>query len=854
MPYNVNYKTDIENTEGQVVTINIEDRKSGSVFPYQLQFSSVKNTNGTYTFTFTFSGLPADATGTLIGYSPDNIVAYTFNAGGVISPRQITLPLSFYYFKFVVLRPGGDETYELFGVVGQTNLLKAGADPIHLQVNNNTEDKMNPIAGLQMVMQFDAQDNSLLNTLLRGSYSDKRYFMTADINGRFIFKGFLNLPDTSEPFMPRPVITFNATDGLGSLKNKKLKDFTGANPTGMHTLAEFIAWCLKVTGVEENFNVIFNSREGTGVTPISYANFSNASSTIFFPIQHYDTFFTGQRLLCTSAGANNGQVFNVVVNNAGFNLQVTPAPIHESGIVNFTLSDLNDGHFFQKAFLDAKFAEDEVGTSISCYEVLENILKKLGTLGQRHGEWWFKNFDEYGFQPDYVSVFNKNGIFVEALAAANYIKEIGNTAGIRKNMKWSQHSANVGFTSPAKMARLLQHFVNPKELPCNLKFERGTFIADLDSVTKKFSVECWQLLAYEPLLVPSTTSTAFIIKKFLLGYENERYVVIDKTTTPPHQQLLCSEFIRVNAKDKFDISVDTKHDGQIETGSFAVTLAYMQVQLFADDGTFWTLYGGGLISILAPEWQQCTAAFNTNQRYFYENFNASDDDTQWRTCTFINGSCPAVPRTGKIRICLTGQYKVNQFQYIFSPINFDLLPFINGTNSKYTGQHHKVEIVDDENEKVDDEVFIDNLPNQNLKGALQKYNGTTYIPCGLFWNSAVFPGFPPDFIHQHPFGHIRIFAVWNQIRLLKRIIKGSINHCESDSVDARDKSDLPTIFHTYYLRDTDEHINDKQFMLINYDLDLYRCQFLSAAFKEVFNLVVPNDYDVNNYEFKFLTN
>jgi hypothetical protein len=338
----------------------------------------------------------------------------------------------------------------------------------------------------------------------------------------------------------------------------------------------------------------------------------------------------------------------------------------------------------------------------------------------------------------------------------------------------------------------------------------------------------------------------------LNGYENERYVVID-VASASIEQMLTGEFVKVNAKDIFDLSVDVKYNGQIETAAGAFRTLNMQVQLHADDGTFYTLDGGGT-SGSTPAWVQCTNNFNTFQKFFGIDRNGTDDDTEWQTCSFQNGSCPAIPKEGKIRILLVHNYKVNQFQIQFSPVNFELQPFINGSNHKFTGQYHKVEIIDDENEKVDDDVFIDNLPNPNMKGALQKFNGSVYIPCGLFWNSAVFPGFPPDFAHQHPFGHIRAFAVWNQIRLLKRIVKGSINHCESDSVDARDKSDLPTIFHTYYLRDTDEHINDKQFMLINYDLDIYRCQFLSAAFKEVFNLVVPNDYDVNNYEFKYLTN
>lgn len=83
-------------------------------------------------------------------------------------------------------------------------------------------------------------------------------------------------------------------------------------------------------------------------------------------------------------------------------------------------------------------------------------------------------------------------------------------------------------------------------------------------------------------------------------------------------------------------------------------------------------------------------------------------------------------------------------------------------------------------------------------------------------------------------------------------MRGPIQGIESDTVDALDRTDLPTIFHKYYMRDVDEHTNNKQFMLLNCDIDLYKCEFASSTFKEVYDEVIGKKY-TDTYEFKYIT-
>lgn len=778
MAYKQNYISEFKNFEGQDVSIRIEDRLSGNANPYGLIFD-IQDIGGGNILVRCFYNLPAGATDTKLGYSIDGGASWTDTSTGLTSPASITIPNTYAYIYrmiFVYTPPTPDEVFYMDALEGVTDELTPGGNPCRLIINNGSEDKMNVISGMQLVMEVNAQDNNLLNKLLLGTYSDRRYYVEADINGYPIFRGWLQLADTDEPFLPRPVIRLTANDGLGSLKNKKLKDFTDANPTGKQKLIKFISWCLRQTGVEVNFNAVFNIRE------------------------------------------------------------------EDDG----TLAAEPDKHCFNTQYLDAKTFETEVGESDDCYEVLSRLLKYLGTLGQRHGEWWFKNFDEYDTQPDYICVFDSSGDYVEAPAGAYYNKEIG----ITNNMKWSGHSARVAFTSPAKMAKLVQRYENPKEVPCNIDYDRGDYIADIDPDTKKYEIECWTLYENRPPVL-STHSSAYIVRKFIDGYEKERYGVIEVATALLEQQLR-SEEIQVNEKDKFDVAVQVRYNGQVETSPGSMRLPYMQVRLFANDGTYYTLEGGGGSSGAVPAWVACTSSFDTFQKYFYVDFDGADDDTEWRSCSFQNGDCPPVPKAGKIYIVICHTYKVDQFQLHYSDLSFEYYPFINGNNNKYTGQHHKVEVTTDNNESVDEDVYVDNLPAKLLKGSLHKYDGSNYVLSGRFWNAAVLSGGPPDPTYLHPFGYIRIFNVWNQVRLLTRTLRGSIQGIESSMVDGRGKSDLPSVFHSYYMRDTDVHTNDKKFMLLSYEMDLMRCEFSSSVFREVFNEAISKDY-ASPYEFKYIT-
>jgi hypothetical protein len=779
MSYYQKYELEVKNFEQQQVKALIEDTYSPEENPYGLSHNIVNDPGPNQTVNVSWTSVPPGCTSTYIEARDSNGVLVGTHTSTPTSPMTwTTCPdgnhtyLFFFYmgtdFLYYTLGPGLD---------GITDDLDPAADAFRLLTDNNGENKLAPIVGQRLVMRFISNNQVNLNKLLTGGYSDRRYRVTATINDLVFFRGFLQMGEAQEAFMPHGnVIELTATCGLASLKNKTLKNFDDENPSGYHKIIDFVAWCLRQTGVQRAIYVAMNLREeGIG-----------------------------------------------------------------------TIDAEPDGHFFNQQFLNALTFEEEPGESQDCYSVLEKILGNLCRISQRHGDWFIKNWDEFDNQPDYVAHFDSEGVFQAFLDAATYEKEIGFT----NNMKWSGHSCIVGFTSPAKFGKLIYRYENPQELPCNVDLERGDYIADIDADSKKYEVECWakHKEAFGGGDGPPDADI-YIQRNFINGYEQERFLVFDGSVG----NFIKSEEVPVKAKDKIRVNVSRRMSADV-SGSGSYRDRALQVRLYADDGTFYVLEGETSAGATMG-WRATTSNFISPSHFMYFEGDASEDQTETKQI-YGETESPPIPKSGYLRLIVyqsvmtTGDWP-GKDTYI-DKVEFELIHYINGSYEKYYGQHNKVEQTGEEIEKLDEEIHMSDAPGRTLKGALHKHNGTDYELSGNFWNASVFPGGVPDSSYYHPFSYIQAFNAWNQIWMLQRIFRGSIQGIESDSVDALDRCDLPTVHHTYRLRDTDDHSNNKKFMLLSYDMDLVLCEFRSAVLKQCHDEAVGKRY-TDTHELKYLT-
>lgn len=776
MGYYQKYKMEYENAEGQQVKLLVEDTFSPNINPYNFGYTVVPAGGGSQDVIISFDTITG-ADNIRVARSSDGGATFSSFTDYSIPPSTspITYDVAAGNYIYLVLVQftdpmADDEPYVLNELDGATDEWEPSGDPMHMVVNNATAGKLSPIAGTQLVIVVEANDNELLNKLLRGTYSDRRYRATATINDLPFFRGFLLAADAEEPFLPTPGIRMTLTDGLGTLKNKALVKPDGKNPTGYNKLIKYIAWALQQTG---------------------------------------------QRL-----------PINVAVNIRG----------EEYG----TITDHPSDHFFNTHEEDAKTYEKEPGESEDSYTVLSKIFKDFCFVGLKNGEWFIKSFDEFDMQPDYYAVFDADGEFVQTQAAEYYNKNIG----IGNDMKWAGETPRASFASPSKFARSTYRYETFKEVPCNINFERGTEIPPGSPTQKNYTIECWDKLYTDGTGDHASSANMYIVKEFVNGYEKNRYLKFEDNGV---FNFIMSEGIPMKAKDKFTIDVSRRMESNIG-GTGTWTDRCVQVRLYGNDGSFWTCKGA---EVANPErkWYSCDSLFQTNKKYFPFEGDYANDDRE--AIELYDGESAEIPVDGVIKILVycSSLFGGTQDTFIHR-VGFTYIPYINGAHEQFTGQQHKVSGNSDA-ESVDDEVYMSDGPNLLTKGALARYNGTAHVLAGRFWNAAVFPAGPPDDSYLHPFGYIQIFNVWNQVRLLNRIFRGMVDGIESGSIDPLGRTDLPSIFHTYFLTDPDEHTNNKRFMLLDMDMDLNKCE-MNATLREVYDTVIGKKYS-DPYEFKYLT-
>lgn len=143
-------------------------------------------------------------------------------------------------------------------------------DPFRTSIIDTSEEKFTVVKSTQATIKFLSSDTVNLSTFADGPIpsggtdpGDPRFLVHAYVNSssKYIFKGYLNIHDCSEMFMPYGFeVTLTATDGLGWMRDTPLVNMEGVTPRGYHRMIDFIAWALQATKQDLFINVVFNIR------------------------------------------------------------------------------------------------------------------------------------------------------------------------------------------------------------------------------------------------------------------------------------------------------------------------------------------------------------------------------------------------------------------------------------------------------------------------------------------------------------------------------------------------------------------------------------------------------------------
>ena len=726
--------------------------------------------------------------------------------------------------------------------------LEPTGQPLVVSVINNGRSKYGIFSKQARIEFYSTQT---INAYTFADSTDQRWYVEVKMNDTtFIFKGFLVLSEIQRSFQPNPtVVSLTASDNLALLKERPLKTDADEVPTGKNRLADYILWCLKKTGLSLPFNVINNIRPGTGTASIAFANFSSTGYIFFpFPADYHPEFYIGQRLLCTSSGSNNGTVFTVVDNSSGTfsggNIEVTPAPVHESGITNFTLTDQATGHLYDKMYVDAKTFEAEIGECEDCRTVLEKILDKNCFITQYLGEWWIINPDELNDLTRYITEYDADGAITGTSTAT------GQTSiGAGQNSYWISRSSLVEYDRPFKFTKHTFRYEYPKEIPCNVDFSRGDERPGGTALEKTYDVECWTLRRGYPGGYQTTSIDPYIIKRYnQWAREDERYLVIPDSTTYTYKEYLESEPIQIIENDRIDISFDWRLAST--TGFIIQSVHLLQVVLHGDDGEYYFLGGDNTVDdpVFVPgeslyKWYD-TSNFTANTAAGEIQLNwPLVDELEWNSFTW---EAPPAPVGGNIYIWLHNFKQGSSSDYDkdlnYTNIRVEYIPYINGSYTKYEGQYSKAERTDTGfSANLDEDVDISDSPIPLVKGGMFANHSGTYVLQPVFWSAQLWSlGQPNDSDYFQPFEYHRVNGTYNQNHYCIRYFSGQLKGLTDT---------WPDMNTVYLISDADFDSSNKYFMLIEIEQDfksrVWRGKF-AETYRESGKVFPP-------FEFKYIT-
>ena len=725
--------------------------------------------------------------------------------------------------------------------------MKGSGKPLTISVTNNDRNKLSVIRSTEAKIEVLTETGIDISTFTGGP--DNLWYVEILLNQTdYIFKGFLILADISQSFQPEPqVLVLTASDCLGLLKDIPLVDLDGEVPTGKQKICFYLAYALNKTGMRLPMYVVNNLRHGTGSRTVSYVNFSNPGSTIFFPSETVDMFYDGQKFEVTGGSVSNlNSEFTVTaVNGGGTNIEVSPAPVHESGALNVIFEDISSrGHLYNTVYLDAKTFESEIGECEDCYSVLEKILGYDCFICQYLGSWWIFRVDEWDENQIYVTIFDGAGVYQTDEGATDYNMSIGDA----ETIEFALADAIVERERPLNFAKLVYRYEYPKEVPCNVDFSRGDVIDDT-LPEKTYQLECWTLREGVPGYYGSVDGTTATIHRIFNGveYETDRYIVLTPRTSFESSSIndatyIESEGIPIREKDKFTTSVDWRTENDITT-SLSSNVRLFRCVLNGDDGSWWIL-GEDTVGDGVHKWFD-TALWTINSAKGVVSVVLGDDDTEWKN---ISWDAPPAPVTGTLYLWMN---QLNQLSSAndtidvwYSNLTFDYYPLINGSYQKYTGQHQKVyRATDGYLNKLDSEVYMSDSPTKLGKGAMFLLIDGAYVLTYVFYPVNVYPSGPPDITPCHPYGELQIRSVWNQGVYANWIFSGNMWPIGED---------WPAMIHKYILTDSHPATVNRYFTSVGYEQD-WKSGMMNNTLIEVYDRVNLKSYSEPR-EFKYITN
>jgi hypothetical protein len=152
--------------------------------------------------------------------------------------------------------------------------------------------------------------------------------------------------------------------------------------------------------------------------------------------------------------------------------------------------------------------------------------------------------------------------------------------------------------------------------------------------------------------------------------------------------------------------------------------------------------------------------------------------------------------------------------------------------------------------KREKDVYISDSPKKLFKGAmfyLSELPGGVYKITQIFYDASksalLTPASNSSF---QTYGWLQAFSVWNQFRNSNRIFKYTFQG-DKDLIGFGEIP--PDLINKYEITDVSVHSNDRYFMMLHFDHDLFLCES-KGVLAQVFKTDIPKVY-TDVHEFKY---
>lgn len=392
-----------------------------------------------------------------------------------------------------------------------------------------------------------------------------------------------------------------------------------------------------------------------------------------------------------------------------------------SNLYHSTMDDTLTDSSLEQCYVDARTFSTGDGFYEDKYSVIEKINRAFSqTMFQYRSRWYFVRPEEFYIPiANNLRVINKNTLGTSTITNERFDVNVG----VNQEVKPITPEMLRFIKRPTKVDTINVNYEYPQEMLCNQNFKRGS-LNTAGSGFNLYNVNNWPV--YKGLRETPTVSTRPKYRKEtydIYGNVTDSYLLLDFETAAPFENWWQSCDVKVDAGDVISFSVQwrTRESGTVTSPIPTFNAAQILYKSEASPQFRAAIDNNGKWIIAPGDWDSyAVAPFLT--------ITPSDSAVTEGSYFTIKVECEPIIRAGIVRVLLTNTI-AKSYAHNWKNLEFSLNGNKVGGGGMFldniSGDFDKFTKSEDYRSNFTDEIYIDDLPNFNFKGAIYDAFGTT---------------------------------------------------------------------------------------------------------------------------------